>query len=107
MLFCFAFVVISFSLRPQVEETRVLVKSDRLVRTGWTGAAGPLARATGCSITSGFVAADMIASRSAARIAPRGERQKAGEAADIEQHFQPDGHGTHPTSGRRVLTHRL
>ncbi|MBR0715537.1 hypothetical protein [Bradyrhizobium liaoningense] len=33
MLFCLAFVVISFSLRPQVEETRVLVKADRLVRT--------------------------------------------------------------------------
>ena len=32
-LFCVAFVVISFSLRPQVEETRALVKADRLVRT--------------------------------------------------------------------------
>ncbi|MBR0828469.1 hypothetical protein JQ596_23305 [Bradyrhizobium manausense] len=33
MLFCLAFVLISFSLRPQVEETRVLVKADKLVRT--------------------------------------------------------------------------
>jgi hypothetical protein len=32
-LFCLAFVVISFSLRPQDEETRVAVKADRLVRT--------------------------------------------------------------------------
>jgi hypothetical protein len=33
VLSCTAFVVISFSLRPQMEETRVLVKADRLVRT--------------------------------------------------------------------------
>jgi len=33
VLFCVAFVAISFSLRPQDEETRVLVKADRLVRT--------------------------------------------------------------------------
>lgn len=32
-LFCLAFVMISFSLRPQIEETRVAVKADRLVRT--------------------------------------------------------------------------
>jgi hypothetical protein len=32
-LFCLAFVVISFSLRPQVEDTRVALKADRLVRT--------------------------------------------------------------------------
>lgn len=32
-LFCLAFVVVSFSLRPQIEETRVAVKADRLVRT--------------------------------------------------------------------------
>ncbi|MBR0780023.1 hypothetical protein [Bradyrhizobium iriomotense] len=36
-LFCLAFVVISFSLRPQAQETgvdtRVAVKADRLVRT--------------------------------------------------------------------------
>jgi hypothetical protein len=32
-LFCLAFVVVSFSLRPQNEETRVAVKADRLVRT--------------------------------------------------------------------------
>jgi len=32
-LFCLAFVVISFSLRPQVEDIRVAVKADRLVRT--------------------------------------------------------------------------
>ena len=32
-MFCLAFVVISFSLRPQVEDTRVAVKADRLVRT--------------------------------------------------------------------------
>jgi hypothetical protein len=33
VLFCLAFVAISFSLRPQTEETRALVKADRLVRT--------------------------------------------------------------------------
>ncbi|MCK1477722.1 hypothetical protein [Bradyrhizobium sp. 197] len=32
-LFCLAFVVISFSLRPQLEDTRVAVKADRLMRT--------------------------------------------------------------------------
>ena len=32
-LFCLAFVAISFSLRPQAEESRALVKADRLVRT--------------------------------------------------------------------------
>ena len=32
-LFCLAFVMISFSLRPQVEDTRIAVKADRLVRT--------------------------------------------------------------------------
>lgn len=32
-LFGLAFVVISFSLRPQVEDTRVALKADRLVRT--------------------------------------------------------------------------
>lgn len=32
-LFCLAFVVISVSLRPQAEDTRVAVKADRLVRT--------------------------------------------------------------------------
>ena len=32
-LFCLAFVVISFSLRPQLEDTHVAVKADRLVRT--------------------------------------------------------------------------
>lgn len=37
VLFCLAFVVISFSLRPQTEETRVLVKADRLVRTAGEG----------------------------------------------------------------------
>ena len=35
-LFCAAFVLISFSLRPQMEETRILVKADRLVRTAGT-----------------------------------------------------------------------
>ena len=33
LLFCVAFVVISFSLRPQPDGGRVLVKADRLVRT--------------------------------------------------------------------------
>jgi len=33
LLFCVAFVVISFSLRPQPENSHVLVKADRLVRT--------------------------------------------------------------------------
>jgi hypothetical protein len=37
LLFCVAFVVISFSLRPQTEETRALVKADRLVRTAGEG----------------------------------------------------------------------
>ncbi len=32
-LFCLAFVAISFSLRPQPEDVRALVKADRLVRT--------------------------------------------------------------------------
>ncbi len=32
-LFCCAFVMVSFSLRPQTEDTRVLVKADRLVHT--------------------------------------------------------------------------
>lgn len=32
-LFCLAFVAISVSLRPQPDETRALVKADRLVRT--------------------------------------------------------------------------
>jgi hypothetical protein len=33
LLFCIAFVIISFSLRPQAETSHVLVKADRLVRT--------------------------------------------------------------------------
>ena len=33
LLFCAAFVAISFSLRPQPETDRVLVKADRLLRT--------------------------------------------------------------------------
>ena len=33
LLFCLAFVAISFSLRPQVEIGHVLIKADRLVRT--------------------------------------------------------------------------
>jgi len=33
VLFCTAFVAISFSLRPQTEETRALVKAGRLIRT--------------------------------------------------------------------------
>ena len=33
LLFCLAFVVISFSLRQQAETSHVLVKADRLVRT--------------------------------------------------------------------------
>ena len=33
LLFSFAFVVISFSLRPQQDSGVVLVKADRLVRT--------------------------------------------------------------------------
>ena len=37
VLFCLAFVVISFSLRPQAEETRALVKADRLTRTAGEG----------------------------------------------------------------------
>ena len=36
-LLCLAFVAISFSLRPQSEETRALVKADRLVRTAGEG----------------------------------------------------------------------
>jgi len=39
MLLCLGFVVVSFSLRPQPEEVRVLVKADRLVRTA--GSAKP------------------------------------------------------------------
>jgi hypothetical protein len=37
VLFCVAFVAISFSLRPETGETRVLVKADRLVRTAGEG----------------------------------------------------------------------
>lgn len=33
LLFCLAFVVISFSLRPRVESGHVLVKADKLMRT--------------------------------------------------------------------------
>ena len=33
MLFCAAFVLISFYLRPQPEDDRVLVKADKLTRT--------------------------------------------------------------------------
>jgi hypothetical protein len=33
LLFCAAFVVISFSLRPQPDNGHVLLKADRLVRT--------------------------------------------------------------------------
>ena len=33
LLFCIAFVVVSFALRPQPETGRVLVKADRLMRT--------------------------------------------------------------------------
>ncbi len=33
VLFCAAFVAISFSLRPQLEAGHALVKADRLVRT--------------------------------------------------------------------------
>jgi hypothetical protein len=33
LLFCVTFVAISFSLRPQPDEGRVLVKADRLMRT--------------------------------------------------------------------------
>jgi hypothetical protein len=33
VLLCAAFVVISFFLRPQPEESRAMVKADRLVRT--------------------------------------------------------------------------
>ena len=33
MLFCAAFIVISFSLRPQFDENKALVKADRLIRT--------------------------------------------------------------------------
>ena len=39
MLFCLAFVVISFALRPVSEEVHVLVKADRLVRTAGEGPA--------------------------------------------------------------------
>lgn len=37
LLLCATFVVISFSLRPQADPTRVLVKTDRLVRTAGEG----------------------------------------------------------------------
>jgi len=33
LLFCVAFVAISFSLRPLPDDGRVLVKADRLMRT--------------------------------------------------------------------------
>ena len=37
LLLCATFVVISFSLRPQADATRALVKADRLVRTAGDG----------------------------------------------------------------------
>jgi hypothetical protein len=37
LLLCATFVVISVSLRPQADVTRVLVKADRLVRTAGEG----------------------------------------------------------------------
>jgi hypothetical protein len=37
LLFCIVFVVISFSLRPQMERSRTLVKADRLTRTAGDG----------------------------------------------------------------------
>ena len=39
VLFCCAFVAISFSLRPASGEVHVLVKADRLVRTAGEGPA--------------------------------------------------------------------
>ena len=33
VLFCFAFISVSFSLRPQLDDARVVVKADRLIRT--------------------------------------------------------------------------
>jgi hypothetical protein len=36
VMFCVEFVLVSFSLRPQVEDTRVLVKADSVVRTAGT-----------------------------------------------------------------------
>jgi hypothetical protein len=33
LLFCVAFVAIGFSLRPQPDDSRVLVNADRLMRT--------------------------------------------------------------------------
>ena len=39
VLFCVAFVVIGFSLRPVSGEVHVLVKADRLVRTAGEGPA--------------------------------------------------------------------
>lgn len=33
LLFCAAFVIVSFSLRPPPQSDRVLVKADKLVRT--------------------------------------------------------------------------
>jgi hypothetical protein len=46
VLFCLAFVAISFSLRPQTEETRALVKADRLT-DGRREASRPLTRPSG------------------------------------------------------------
>ena len=39
VLFCAAFVAVSFSLRPQTAETIAVVKADRLMRTA--GVPGP------------------------------------------------------------------
>ncbi len=33
VLFCFAFISVSFSLRPQLDDARVVVKAGRLIRT--------------------------------------------------------------------------
>ena len=44
MLFCLAFVVISFALRPVSEEVHVLVKADRPGSHGGRGTCGLLSR---------------------------------------------------------------
>ena len=37
LLFCAAFIVITFSLRPQPQSDRALVKADKIVRTAGQG----------------------------------------------------------------------
>ena len=82
LLFCFAFVVISFSLRPQAESGQALVKADRLVRTA---AQGKLKPAAWRSTVRQVIAWRSVIGR---------DGDEAGIADHIDQNFHPRGHDT-------------